>query len=74
MSAPTFDPALQNVTIRTAEGALYHAPTLADAMEGLGRHLQDGDGRGAVIFAGHPSDGAKVVLRVDLDGLPDVVR
>lgn len=30
-----------------------------------------GDQRAATLFDGHPSDGAKVICRIDLDGLPD---
>lgn len=48
------------------------APSLTLAYEEMrGRMICRGISAG-VIFGGQPSDGAKVVMRVDMDGLPEV--
>jgi hypothetical protein len=68
---PALTPTPHTYRLPDSEAALY-APDLDTA---LARALADMAARGlrsAVIFAGQPSDGAPVVARIDLDGLPPV--
>jgi hypothetical protein len=51
------------------DGGASLADDLPEAMRLLAAAM--GESRSATLFAGHPADGAPVVARLDLDGLPD---
>jgi hypothetical protein len=59
------------IYVRHPDGSLY-AVSREFTPRALSLVMQAmGDQRAATVFDGHPSDGAKVICRIDLDGLPD---